>query len=55
MLLYMVRNPKGCLTLAGTDLMLPLDGPLHHTLLPDLLPEFPAKFALQQLKHGTAS
>lgn len=30
MLLYMVRKPRGCLTEAGRDLMLPLDAPLQH-------------------------
>ena len=29
MLLYMVRKPRGCLTEAGKDLMLPLDAPLQ--------------------------
>ena len=29
MLLYMVRNPSGCLTDADVALMLPLDGPLQ--------------------------
>ncbi len=31
MLLYMVRNPSGCLIDAGVALMLPLDGPLLFT------------------------
>ena len=38
MLLYMVRKPRGCLTEAGIDLMLPLDTPLQQVSATALLP-----------------